>query len=165
MKELLPPPEFPVRTHRVNSTTSVMITPRLLPHEGYNITEISELTIQDWRIRSAMELALKMSEVEVQASTKLIDELGCVDLLSDYLKDRESPEFQYPIVLQPIRRGEDPVDKQLRDFAFDACDALADKFDESIWHDWYIAPYFLEGDDTRQTFKLGVFVVQSDQMM
>ncbi len=161
MNRLQSPPEFPVQAHQRDDGSFAVTMRRQSPQEGVAITEISQAVIQDWRIRAAIEYALTMSEVEIQTATKILDDLNGAEL--DGMKPLE---LQYPATLPNVNLNEaGTANNELQKFVFDTYEVLAEHFNGSEWRDWYVAPYFLEGDDTRRVFRLGVFVVQSDQMV
>lgn len=104
---------------------------------------------QDCEIRRAMEHSVLNNEESTVASTKEIHERGLLLLLGISIAlPLEKPSDSLP----------DTNNDLLSMFAYTAYDVLADYFQKADWHDWYIAPYFNEGDDMNRSFNLGVFI-------
>lgn len=104
---------------------------------------------RDCEIRRAMEFSVLQSEQKIQFSTKEIQASGLLSLLGISLN------------LSSVSLGAHlpgASNDKLKMFAYTAYDVLDKHFQETDWHDWYVAPYFVEGDDTRRTFNLGVFI-------
>lgn len=111
----------------------------------------------DFQLRCGMEHALQLSEEQaVVEITKALAESG--------LSPLHAASVRFPFTMPPMSYTPGCMDDQqmrenalLRDFAFDAQDVLKDYFEGDIWRGWFVAPYFVEGDDAHGTLWLGVF--------
>lgn len=110
---------------------------------------IPESILRDDEIRAAMERALKKSEEEVTEISKLLLEDEAEPLL---IVTVELP-FQLPSATDNGTNNE-----ALKVFAYDAYDTLDHFFEKSAWGDWFIAPYFNQSDDRRDSMCLGLFI-------
>lgn len=111
----------------------------------------------DFQLRCGMEHALQLDEELVLETTKALAESGLAPL--------HAVSVCYPFVMPPVSYDSECMTDQqmrenavLRDFAFDAQDVLKNHFESDTWCDWFVAPYFTEGDDAHNNLWLGVFV-------
>ena len=104
-----------------------------------------------------MDIALQQSPDDVQEISKLIQEAGLTPLRSVQIAH---PYAQPPVVYTPgcMSQVQESDNVRLKDFAFDAYDSLRDYFGDTRWAHWFIAPFYDSGDDTHETYSLGVFV-------
>lgn len=122
-------------------------------------TQIPESLWRDNEVRTAVEHALVMGSQDVLEVTKFLYEEAPIQLISTVLC--------YPYVMPPrvftegCRSSKDrEQDMLIRDFVDDGYMALRQQFGESEWTGWFVAPYFLSGNDSGDHFALGLFVGQ-----
>lgn len=106
---------------------------------------------RDWQIRTMVERAVRYDEAQVSLITKELQEQGLQPLRGAEVT------VVHPFKL-PSVKDFGSNNETLRRFCFDTYDALAQHFTTGEWNDWFIAPYFREGDDMRMSCELGVFV-------
>ena len=106
-----------------------------------------------------MEYALMFTAEDISGISKTIKEFGLCPL-SDASVVIQLPFNMPPTVYVPgcMNNQEEHQNILLNKFAFNAYDVLNRYFDGRQWQHWFIAPYFDDGDDMQQEFKLGVFV-------
>lgn len=104
-----------------------------------------------------MEYSLRSSEQDIHEISKCLKERN---LMSLHMVCINYPFYIPPPVYTPgcMSKQQEQDNKVLRDFAFDAQSALQSYFHSEMWHGWFVAPYFAEGDDTHSTLYIGVFV-------
>lgn len=117
----------------------------------------SETTWRDFEIRRGMDVALRQNTTVVQEITKLLQESELTPLHTVRIVH---PYVQPPVVYVPgcMSRSEEADNARLKDFAFDAYDSLSVHFGAAQWEYWFIAPFYSAGDDSHETYNLGVFV-------
>lgn len=118
---------------------------------------IPETVWRDDEVRRGIEHALGLEAECVRTITKTLREQG--------LSSLHSVQLQYPYKAPDVERvpcsmssKELETNRLLQTFAYDAYDALAQHFRYNDWRGWFIAPYFLAGDDRHSVMQLGVFV-------
>ncbi|MBP9738098.1 hypothetical protein KBD20_00245 [Candidatus Saccharibacteria bacterium] len=109
--------------------------------------------VNDQRIRESMAEVLSWDNEKITIATK--------QMLEDEMKAIHSVELSLPIRLPSIC-SEGTHNKLLKDFAFDAFDALHEYYGSpEEWGEWAIIPYFAAGDDMFEVVTLGVFITES----
>lgn len=126
------------------------------PEDRYSVP-ISRSIWSDYEIRRSMEHALSRSSDEVRVITKQLVGVGLRAMHTVTVRHPyELPGLDYtPGAMSADREADNQA---LKGFAFDAYDRLRAHFGDARWHDWFVAPFFAEGDDTHDTVNLGVFI-------
>lgn len=134
--------------------------PPIIWGERYYLVPPPETLWRDGEIRRGMEYALRADDVSVAEITK--------QLVSHELEPLLSVEVRYPYQMPPsvykpgcMTNNQEEENTILREFAFDAYDCLAAHFSTDKWCNWFVAPYFAHGDDTRSSVNIGVFVAET----
>lgn len=119
-----------------------------------HVAEVSHARRLDWAIRTSMERAVQCDDETVAELTKVLAE--------QRLEPMYAITLERPFILPSLQNRFGSNNSEMRAFAYDAFDELAKYFDATaVWQDWFIAPYFAKGDDTRESFQLGVFVADN----
>lgn len=139
MIELLKPPPDPINyeAHDVEMYGKILHVP-----------EVSCTARADWAIRTMMEQAVQYDDESVLTITK--------ELLDEKLAPLHEVMLERPFRLSRLN-DVGSNNNEMKVFAFDAYDALAEHFGSRLWDGWFIAPFFAPGDDMNNTFYLGVF--------
>lgn len=127
--------------------------PMLWDKEARYMVEPGRRAWNDFEMRRSMERALSFEHEAIVELTKL--------LAVHDLRPLHSVRVTYPFIMSPtpyppegLPPERDTENTRLKEFAFDAQDALDEYFGGSDWRHWFVAPYM--NDDN--TFYLGVFV-------
>ena len=156
------PPHFPSnKMVYLENGDGVLVAPEVVPvgaaPGAYEKNWILSRThIYDWRIRAAIESVMSLSRVNFECSTKNIEAMRAHNMVSELHASRLSLPCRS---LMPD--GPNDNNRALQEFAFEAYDKFDAHFGNQGWSEWYIMPYFQEGDIDVRKIHLGAFVVHN----
>lgn len=147
-----------MNVYRPENVPEQKLPPPMIWGEDYYVShQPPESLWNDGEIRRGMEFALRMQDGHVHEITKILRERKLDPLLSVQVS---FPYERLPAVFRPgcMREEQERENVMLKNYVFDAYDALAEYFADAQWRGWFVAPYFSECDDTYSTCNLGIFV-------
>ncbi len=110
----------------------------------------------DWQVRNAMMRAVQCNEEAVRDIT--LELTTSVDVTLLRVAELSYPFCPPPVVATANSEALGENNNVLREFAFDAFEALDEYFGGESWGEWRILPFVMAKEDQEVTYNIGLFV-------